>query len=41
MRIFTVVFFFIIKERQICYFNLRTGNLILNYQYGLDFNQYT
>ena len=27
MRIFTVVFIYIIQERQICYFTLRTGNL--------------
>ena len=41
MRIFTVVFIYIIKERQICYFNISTGNLLLIYNSGLDFTQYT
>ena len=41
MRIFTVVFIYIIQERQIWYFTLRTGYLIFMYHSGLDFTQYT
>ena len=41
MRIFTVVFIFIIKKRKKSYFTLRTGNLLFIYHSGLDFTQYT
>ena len=41
MRIFTVVFIYIIQERQIWFFNIRTGNLLFIYHSGLDFTQYT
>ncbi len=41
MRIFTVVFFYIIKEIKKFYFTLRTGNLLFIYHSGLDFTQYT
>ena len=41
MRIFTVVGFFILTERQKSYFYLRTGNLLFIYHSGLDFTQYT
>ena len=41
MRIFTVVFFYIIQEKQNSYFNISTGTLILIYHSGLDFTQYT
>ena len=41
MRIFTVVFIFILQERKICFFYHSTGNIILLYHYRLDFTQYT
>ena len=41
MRIFTVVFFFIIKEITKCYFYICQGNLLFIYHSGLDFTQYT
>ena len=41
MRIFTVVFIYILQERQNGYFNLRTGDLLFIYHSGLDFTQYT
>lgn len=41
MRIFTVVFIYILQERKICYFTLRTGNLLFIYPSGIDFTQYT
>ena len=41
MRIFTVVFIYIIKEIKKFYFNIITGNILLIYHSGLDFTQYT
>ena len=41
MRIFTVVFIFIIKERKMGYFTLRSGDVLFIYLCGRDFTQYT
>ena len=41
MRIFTVVFIFIIKEKKKSYFSISTGEHIFIYHSGLDFTQYT
>ena len=41
MRIFTVVFFYIIKEKKKCYFNNSTGKINLINKYSRDFYQYT
>ena len=41
MRIFTVVFIFIIYEKKKCVFNVRTGYNFLIKNCGIDFTQYT